>query len=346
MLSTTLFPALDLLTNPVLLTEPDGTLIYRNEEALKRLQIPHLTRKIVGHFSPNGRKALRNYQNSLPAFLDYDSYETTVTVYVDCIELDGRDVLFYFFSHLFDFSLMEHQKNSPDKTLLQEFSGNKLANLAITAYEREDLPDALHNREGHVNATRVLQKLVSTVLNELHGNGEKFLYTIDDVNEIMSAATTHTLSRFGLNIAFPIRFQENSDILIDFKPFVLLFSQIMVLLAEITVSKSAIVRITEQEDTVLYELAGRIKREYHRIFIGGAESFSHVLPGTLLDLFTFNALCKNQGYEFGFTLRDNDDNNLTFRLKIPIERKYTVSDRFKKSKEQILALIEAFGKSL
>lgn len=344
MLSTTLFPALDLLTNPVLLTDPDGTLIYRNEEALKRLQIPHLTRKIVGHFSPNGKKALKNYKDALPAFLDYDSYETTVTVYVDYVELDGRDVLFYFFSHLFNFSLMEHQKNSPDKTLVQEFSGNKLAHLAIDAYEREDLPDALQNREKHIIATRVLQNLVSTILNEIHGNGEKFLYFIDDVNEIMAAAANHTLSRHGLNISFPIRFEDNSDILIDFKPFLLLFSQVMILLAEVSTSKNAAVRIIEQEDTVIYELAGRVKREYHRIFIGGAESFSHVLPGTLLDLFTFNALCENQGYEFGFTLRDNDDRNLTFRLKIPIERKYTVSDHTTSIKARILALIERAGK--
>lgn len=343
MLSTTLFPALDLLTNPVLLTEIDGTLIYRNKEALKRLQIPHLTRKIIGHFTPNHRKALRNYATDLPAFLDYSSYETTVTVFADFLTLDERQVLFFFFSHLFDFSLMEHQKNSPANTLLQEFSGNKLAYLAISAYEREDLSDAQRNYEGHIAATRVLQKLVSTILNELYGNGEKILYSIGDANEILYAATQNTLSRFGLNIIFPIFFEENSDILIDFKPFILLFSQILVLLAEINTSKNAIVRITEQEDTVLYELAGRIKREYHRIFIGGAESFSYVLPGCLLDLFTFNALCKNQGYEFGFTLRDNDDNNLTFRLKIPIERKYTVNDRIKRDKEKILAIIEKFN---
>ena len=244
MQSTRLFPALNLLTNPVLMSEMDGTLIYRNDEAMKRLQIPHLTRKVFGHFTPTARKTLKNHETALPAFLDYTTYGSTVTVYVDRLTLDDREVLFYFFSHLFDFSLMEHHKLTPDKTLLGEFSGNKLAKLAIAAYEREDLPEALDNRKRHITATRVLKKLVAGILDEIYDNGEKFLYLIEDVNEILSAATETTLSRFGLNIAFPMRIFENSDILIDFKPFLLLFSQIMVLFAEVSVSKNATVRIT------------------------------------------------------------------------------------------------------
>lgn len=342
MQSSTLFPALDLLTNPVLLTELDGKLIYRNKEALKSLQIPHLTRRIVTHFTPDGRKALRNYHSALPAFLDYTSHETTVTVFADRLSLDGRDVLLFFFSHLFDFSIMEHSRLSSSEKLLDEFSGNKLASLALSAYEREDMPDAIHNRQEHLAATRLWHKLVSVILTELYHDGEKVLYPLGSALEILSIAIDATLTRFGLSVSFPILSKEKSTLLIDFKPFILLFSQILVLLTEINVSKNARISIIEQENCLSFELAVKIKHEYHRIFIGGAESFSYLLPCALLDLFTFNALCKNQGFKFDFALRDNGDDNLTCRLSVPAEKQYTVCDRIDRDKIKILAIIRKF----
>lgn len=346
MLDTLAFHALDIVTNPILICETDGTLLYKNEEAEKRLQVPHLKKKLTTHLTKSGKAVLRDFRTSLPAFLEYDSEGTMITAFVDSVYYESRPVLLFLFSHLFDFSFLERTKRLASEAIAKSLSGNKIVSLAVASYTREDLPVALRNRQGHIVATRVFQKLFSSVLTELYYGGETLLYSLNYANEIMAYASRKILSRFGLDVLFPALDHESANLLIDFKPFALLMANILTMLAEITVNPTASVTITEEENYVLYAISATVREEVSRVFVGGTEAFSYILPGCALDLYIFDALCKNQSFRFDFTLKGTNTDNLTLRLRAPIERKYTVSEHMAKDRASIFAIIDRFAKLL
>ena len=343
MLESLVFHALDIVTNPVIITEPDGTLLYKNEEAEKRLQVPHVKRKITKHLRKNDREIIKNFRDTLPAFLEYESEGNYLPAFVDTVYYESRPVLLFLFSHLFQFSFMEHTKLLQPSAIAEKLSGNKILSIARDAYTREDLPIALRNRQGHIVATRVFQKLFSTILTELYYGGESLLYPLNYANEIMAYASRKILTKFGLDVLFPALDIEKSTLLIDFKPFSLLLSHLLILLAEVTVSPTASICITEEENTVLYAISAEIKADDRRIFIGGTEAFSHILPGCALDLYLFDTLCQNQKFRFDFTLKDCEENNLTLRLRAPIERKYVVSERIERDRAMLFAIIDRYA---
>ena len=346
MLETLAFHALDSVTNPIIVCEPDGTVLYKNGEAEKRLQVPHLKKKLIIHLSKESRALLKNYKSALPSFIDYTSDGEIHSAFVDIVYYEARPVILFFFSHLFDFAFTEKTKLLQPEAIAEKLSGNKIVSLAIRSYKSVDLPLALRNRTGHIVATRVFRRLFSTVLTELYYGGETVLYSLDYANEIIAYAARNILSRFGLDVLFPILDKTMASILIDFKPFSLLLSNLLTMLAEITVTPTASVRVIDEGDTVLYEITGSIKDEHKRVFVGGVEAFSEILPGCALDLYTFDILCKNQSFRFDFTVKEASADNLILRLRAPIERKYTVHERMVKDKANLFAIIEVFAEKL
>ena len=227
-----------------------------------------------------------------------------------------------------------------------KLSGNTILSLAKASYTGDNKPLALHSRQSHITAIRVFKKLISTVLTELYYGGETLIYSLDYATEIMNHASFKLLSRFGINVLFPLPDCEKCDIPIEFKPFFFLCSHLLILIAEVASRPSVPVTVTETESTLLFTITASIKDQDRHVFSGGAEAFANIIPGSAIDLYLFDAFCQSQNFNFQFSLSSESYNNLTLELRIPIAKKHRVCERIDRDKAIILSLIDLYAEQL
>ena len=323
MLDSLALKAFDSMTNPILLCEFDGTLIYKNPQAAKELKLPHLNRRILTHLNRDGKAAFENWRESMPAFIEYESEGRSATALADSVYFETRSVVLLFFSHLLDFSFMESTKLLTPERVAECISASKLTRLAKEVYLREEKQSADLSRRKHLQAIRVFKRVFSSLLNDPFLCAEPLHYTLEKAIQPISYAADTILARFGSSIVFQPLDRALIDLRLDFKPFSLLLSNLLVLLAEIT-SSPASVTVTEERSAVLFSIDTTLREEDAAFFVGGSEALAQLLPISSLDLYAFEALCQNQRYRLQTV---QDGNRLTLKLTVPVTNEFTVRER-------------------
>ena len=346
MLDPISFKAFDSLANPMMICETDGRVIYKNTQASRTLQVPHLGRRVLGHFDRNGKAAFRNWRESMPAFLEYEFEGQTVTAFADTTVYENRTVILLFFSHLFNFSLIEPCKLFSPQEIAHYLSAGQLIRLATDAHLRENSDMLSETRSRHLRACRAFQQLFSSILCALHYNGEAVYQSLESAFQMIRYAADRILSPMGLTPTFPEIPEAFAAYTLDFKPFALLLSHILVMLTEISNPASATLSLHEEHHTLWVEIKAPIKDIKSQFTSNKTASLSHLLPGSSLDLYAFQALCDNQHYHFAYTIDTSTDPTLSLKLRVPVHTQTAVCEIHTEEFLLLYDLIHHFAASL
>ena len=316
--------AFDEIVNPVILCELDGKTIYKNTEAKKSLRKPALGGKLQTHLSYDYRYLLneRADPRNFPVFVEIDSDGDLLGAFVDVVYYECRPTLLLVFSHLLLYELSVPLFVTPPNTLRHEMSGERLARLVTNIYSSDLIVEASRNRAHHKRMTQVFYKLVDTLLTELSYGNDRIRYPLAYSINILSYACNKVLSHLGLDILFDLQYEYADSTFVDFKSMILLAANFILLAAEISDSHIIHAIVEEGKDgEVIFRFPITLKKPNSLIPLGGAGSFTELLPGRSVDLFFFDKICKSSQYHFDFTLNPNEATNLRLRLHTPITRK-------------------------
>jgi len=321
--------AFDEIVNPILLCELDGKTIHKNSEAKQTLRKPALGGKVQTYLSRDCRPLIENgtKPDRFPTFMELESDGDLFAAFVDTVSYERRPALLFVFSHLFLYEVSVPLFRARPSELKETISAEKLANLATNIYTSDLVVEASRKKSHHKRMTQIFYKLVNTLLTELAYGNDSVVYPLAHTVSIVSYACNKVLSHLGLDIIFDIRYENADSTFVDFKTMTLLLANFILMAAEITDSHIIYASVEEDSDGgVIFKFPLTAKKHSAIIPLGGAGSFTELLPGRSVDLFFFNEICKSSNYHFDFTLNPKEKENLRMRLHTPISHRLVLHE--------------------
>lgn len=341
--------AFDEIVNPILLCELDGKTIFKNSEAKKSIRKPALGGKVQTYLSRHSRPILENgvKPERFPSFVELESEGDLFSAFVDTVSYERRPALLFVFSHLFLYEVSVPLFRAHPYELKQSISGERLASLATNIYTSDLVVEAARKKNHHKLMTQIFYKLVNTLLTELAYGNDNTVYPLAHTIHILSYACNKVLSHLGLDILFEIKYKNADTTFVNFKTLTLLLANFILLAVEMTDSHIIYASVEEDRDgSVIFRFPLTVKKPNAMIPLGGAGSFSELLPGRSVDLFFFEQICKSSRYHFDFTQNPQEKDNLRMRLHTPISHRMVLHavDPFRY--EDALRMIDLLAKRL
>ncbi|MBR2986418.1 MAG: hypothetical protein IKC63_00210 [Clostridia bacterium] len=337
MIDNTTIQAFELLPDPILICELDGTLIYKNPIAAKLLALPHLNCRIFSHLKKRAGMIFEHWEDRLPAFLEYESRHDIYTALVDTVYYETRTVALFFFSPMFDFSFMEKTKLLTPTALAESFSASKISNLAARSYSGEATrsPDFLRHQKAH----RLFDHFFRAILHDIRAKSETCYCDVKTAIDVLNYAVEKIFSYFGVTVTFPILDERYPMGKIEFSPFVLLFSELLVTISELS-AKSATISLCKEHTNLNFTIHALLRHDQPTVEEGSFDILEDKLPISALDLYTFKTLCRNQHYLFQFSLKTR---TFTAELKVPNTEKYAIREQNTIDLESIYRKFDRFA---
>lgn len=339
--------AFDELSNPILFCETDGTLLYKNQAAARHLGKLQTKAKLFKHLDEAtcARFAAEPIQEAFPAFASVSYMGEEYRALCDLIYFERRPVVLFFFSQLLVYDLAFPLFCRTTEELRSLISAERLVNQIRNAYTADHPYPAGYDPETRLGMTRVFLSLIEYVARETAYGLDRVLYRLDRSLEILAYAARSVLGKIGIDLVFYADVLMTSTRLVDFKPFALLVSHLLILAVEFSDGPLLRVHIhCDKEDEALITISADQSFVLEGVDYAGVNKLISFLPGRSLDLYLFDKLCHTGKYRFDFSIRECEKNNLCLRFTSPTYRATRLRERDEIDRDSLLQLIDRFGR--
>ncbi len=335
--------AFDEIVNPILLTETDGRVIYKNPEAILKLRKPIRGGNIRKYLTADSAPLLTPPATAaqFPAIVELVSEGESYHAFADIVYYERRPTVMFVLSHLFSYDLALPFFLLPKETLREKTSAETLSRKLTEIYTSDALITLMRSRKYHRRMTEIYYKIVDRLLTELAYGNERIYYPLAYTLDILAYTCERILTPLGLDVLFDCQYEGADMILVDFKTLTLLSANFILYAAEM--SDSHIIRLSisrNEDDSVRLFLCETHEKPLSVIPFGGANSFSELLPGRVIDLYFFDKVLAADQYRFNFSLSKKNENNLSMQLTAPIFRPTVVRDKSLISRKEAYCLID------
>lgn len=339
------FNLFDELVNPVLLCEKNGVVFFKNKAAVREVPRPKTGASLLPALSESDR--LRFFPGEktagglFPAFLELSDRGERRRAFADRIRCNGRTAVLLIFSPLFLCDLSLPVYRNAGASLRKQFSSNELLARLGALAASDKIVTAGRRYPLHREMTALFYRLIDTTLQTVTAGREQLYFRLDKTIASLSYACDSVFGRFGWDVFFEADMADLSLYFVEFRPFLLLSSLLILWAAELTETGAIALRLVRQEGRVALQLSVHPGKTDSFDSADAARQFStSLLPGRTLDLFFFEKLLSSERYAFSVSPKPNEQNTLALSLSAPIYPARRLREKEELLLEDIFAAID------
>lgn len=335
----------DELVNPILLCEKNGIIFFKNKAAVRELPRPKTGASLLPYLSSRDRLRFlpgeKTAGDLFPAFLELTDRGERCRAFADTIRYNGRTAVLLISSPLFfcDLSLPIYQREGA--LLKKQFSFDELLSRLEALAESDRLMAASRRYSLHRKMTALFYRLIHTTLQNVAADREQLYFRLDKTVSALSYACDSVFGRFGREVLFEADTADLSLYFIEFRPFLLLVSLLILCVAELTEMAVTIRLVRRNEEQIELLLSVTADRTGNSDSVDSSDRFGTLLlPGRTLDLFFFEKFLSGGRYAFATSSKQEENGALTLSLSAPIYPARRLREKEELILEEILSAID------
>lgn len=344
---------LKILPNPVILTETDGRVCFKNEAAKRVFPLPAKGKNVEKYVSVYDSVFFGEGfdKKNFPRFLVLCPRTCPGRAYTDVIYWERRPVVLWIFSDLFHSEISGDLFSDDAWAAGEGISGERLTCFLTSVYSGHSLPSPQELKLSR-HMSEVFSKLSARLADAVSYDRGMERYSLLCSVQLFSYMCDQVLSHLGVTLLWQFDTPEAEMEICEIRyyPFVLLISQMVVLMVELT--KGAIIHVTLslKDDRFLLSLAGESPggafqgREH--ITGGGISFLAKGLPGRAADLYFLRRALQLCDYRLAIRTSGTPGDCLQMNLSLPVMLSQSLHAVSRMDRKRIFALIDGWVRQL
>ncbi len=320
MIESATLHAFDELVNPILLCEVWGKVLFKNKAAVREIPLPKTGGSLCAYLSKEYRALFSSAfpKESFPLFPELSVEGKFRRAFADPVAYNGRTAILLVFSPLFLHEITLPLWKTGGKELAALARAEEIVRMANHLSRTDKILEAGRDFPLHRDMTTLFYRLVDHTLQEVAYGKEQFYFRLDRTIRTLSYACDSVLFRWGWDVIFEADLADLSLCFVEFKPFVLLVSLLVLFMAEFSRAPTLTVSLERTDSGSLWLLFSAPQNRALRIPRGKSGKLAELLPGRSIDLYFFDKLFCTDRYRFDFSLSQNPQTPMKLRFSAPI----------------------------
>lgn len=306
----------DGLTMPIVVCDADGTVVYKNDAAVKQIRLPRRRTDIRVHLSPSDRKAFDGISRSSdPVMIHVYTGDRDAVAFVAMHEWEGRPATLWVF--------LSYMQSNASGVVVSSFEKN----LSIYAKDVCDIVKYVDKESRmtetggeSVTASKIRKKLEHLVSGILRDRESVYTCALNLSVSTLFEKATEAFRNPGYEVSVDV----SSDVMknhnrVNYRDLLLFYVHIVTLSCEMTRNKRINIDISENKygETVVAITFSLIYPPFCAEDETDIRKLSELIEGHEVDLVLIKSLIDICGYSLTFTVNDETNDNITFRFVIP-----------------------------
>gem|GEM_PF-2361313 len=317
--------SLDELNTPIMMCDPDGLVIYKNEAAVKEVRLPKRRTHMQPHLNPDDLGKFGSISDmKKPGVFTVDTGDRKVRAFVVPYSRQGKKCSLWVFMAIIQINSKTRYTRAIENDLME--GAGELCELIENIDEKSFYTGA----RKQVSVDKRIRKKIDNVISYMFG-GEKELYPLGKGICLMTDAAVRTFGKFGYRITsnlsgFPVK--ESTGLYVDFKSFSLFFYHLLAYFIECGADGVMNVGFS-LEDTVLKVklLLSMPYPPYYTEVVSDFEKLAVLSPASIIDVLVLEKFAESYGYELSVAINDDHMNNMAVVASLPVIRRMTVREK-------------------
>lgn len=311
---------LDRLTTPIIMCDPDGFVIYKNDIAVKEIRLPKRNTDMKTHLNERDRDSLKEIFTR-PAVISVYTGDRIAKAFVSAHQRDGKDCTLWMFPAFLQVSPTSAFFSALNKELEKlgaDFSAiiKSLEQKELTSSERSK--NALQKRIGE-KLDRMLEETFAT-------RNERANWSVEECLDILKNQLGSLFKEQGylIDCNFDVA-REHLRKYLNLRDFLAFYSHALTFCCELTRNRRVALDVKSQEGKDLIDFRILFTMMFPPVYTDGQEDRESDIcklipyfPDHHVEIKMFEKLVKYGGYEVEYTISEKHRDNVEFLFRIPL----------------------------
>lgn len=333
---------LDQLKTPILMCARDGTVVYKNDIAVKLIRLPKRSTDMNTHLDSAGKgemaKLLENPKRT--GVISVYTGDRNAKAFVTGYRWKGEDCTLWVFS---DF--LQSNPSSAFFSALEKELEHLGAPLCALIKDLDRQSKLAPGRSRNAVVRRVERRIDQTMEDLFSSRTDRANWRVSESLKILRDQLLSLFVEYGYHIDFEEDiWWEHRILYLNFRDFLAFYSHALTFCCELTRNRRISLSVRSLEEDRL-EFKMKFTVAFPPMFTTGQKDLTELMPYVpdhQVEMLLFENLVKYCGYEVCYTFTESPRDNVEFVFRLPLTSSRGFSAPRNQEREQRLAAIDCY----